>query len=251
MKLNEFSALVLLLLADVAFSQQVGMVSLADPEPAPVVAQTKGDKLGSGCTQETVGKMANGFIKPDGSQPRRISLEVVNLSSDRLEVGGGDILAEVRLRNVGETPIQIPWSRDSSVMRKAPSPDHLDWEQGSFRVVLRGKQDHTIALKSAESWLFGSQFVTGSQMTIKPGEWVTAFLNFEVVRMYQTSSSAEFPIGDAELFVEWQQARRVWNREKCTWSRAWFDYEHYYKQERRTIAVQIKQPGSADRSKTD
>jgi hypothetical protein len=52
-------------------------------------------------------------------------------------------------------------------------------------------------------------------MTIKPGEWITAFLSFKVEGIYHTNSSTEFPIGDAKLFVEWQQARRVWNLESA------------------------------------
>lgn len=240
----------LLLSASVAFSQQVGVVDLTEPEAGTAAAQTKGDQLAPGCTQETVGTMANGAITADDHQPRRITLEIVKLTSDTLEVGG-EGRAEVRLRNVGETPIQIPWSKDSSVIRKAPSPDRLEWEQGNLGVVLRDKQNHTIALKSAERWLFGSQFVTGSQMTIKPGEWITAFLSFKVEDMYHTTSPKEFPIGDAKLFVEWQLARREWNLEDCAWNRAWFDYEGYYSQEHPTTAVQIKQSGSADNAKTD
>jgi hypothetical protein len=217
--------------------------------PRSAAAQTKADQLAQGCTQETVGIMANGAIIADDHQPRRISLEIVKLISDILEVGG-EGRAEVRLRNVGEMPIQIPWSKDSSAIREAPSPDHLDWEQGSLRVVLRDKQNHRIALTS-ERWLFGSQFVTGSQMTIKPREWITAFLSFKVEDMYHTRSAAEFPIGDAKLFVEWRQARRVWDREKCTWRRAWFDYEGYYRQEQPTTVVQIKQSVSANKAKSD
>jgi len=124
-------------------------------------------------------------------------------------------------------------------------------EQGNLGVVLRDKQNHTIALKSAERSLFGSQFVTGSQMTIKPGEWITAFLSFKVEDMYHSVSSTEFPVGNAKLFVEWEQARREWNRENCVWNRAWFDYDSYYRQERPTTAVQIKRSGSGDSTKTD
>jgi hypothetical protein len=192
--------------------------------------------------------MSNGVITPDDSQPRRISLEIVKLSSDTLEVGG-EGRAEVRLRNTGDTPIQIPWSRDSTVMRKAPNPDHLEWEQGNLDVVLIDKQNHTIALKSAERWLFGSQFVTGSQLTIKPGEWITAFLSFRLEDMYHSATSAEFPTGDAKLFAEWQQARREWNRENCVWNRAWFEYDGYYRQERPTAPIQIKRSGLG--TKTD
>jgi hypothetical protein len=248
MRLAELSMLGLLLSAALGFSQQVGVVDFTQSEAA--ATQTEGDKLAPGCTQETVGTMANGAVVQDGGPPPRISLEIVKLSSDILEVGG-EGRAEVRLKNVGETPIQIPWSKDSSVIRKAPNPDHLEWEQGTLGVVLRDRDNHTIALKSAgaEQWLFGSQFVTGSQMTMKPGEWITAFLGFKLEDVYHTHSSVEFPTGEARLFLEWQQARREWSRENCAWNRAWFDYG--YKQEHPTTPVQVKRSGSDDEAKTE
>jgi hypothetical protein len=239
------------LLAGTAFPQEVGVVDLTEPEAASAPAQTNSDPLAPGCTNETVGIMGDGVIVPDDSQPRRISLEIVNLSSNALEVSG-EARAEVRLRNSGETPIQIPWSKDSGVFRKAPDPDHLEWEQGNLSVVLKDRQNHTITLKSTgQRWLFGSRFVPGSQMTVKPGEWITAFLSFKVEDMYHIGTSTDLPIGGVKLFVRWEQAMREWSRENCAWNRMWFRYEGYYQQERPTRGVQIKRSSLGDRMKTD
>jgi hypothetical protein len=226
-----------------AFAQQVGVVDLTRPDAVQAAAPQNRNQLSPGCTQETTGIMANGYINVDDNQPRKISLEIVKLSSDTFEVGG-DGRAEVRLKNLGEKPIHIPWSTDSGVIQQAPNPDHLEWEQGSLEVVLRDKQNHTIALKSAQWSLYGSQFVSGSQLTIKPGEWITAFLKFNVEGLYHTTSPAEFPVGEAKLFLKWGQALRTWNRKNCVWRRAWFDYEGYYKQEHPTAAVQINRSDS-------
>ena len=232
-----------------AFPQQVGVVDLTQLDTAHAVAQPKSDELPEGCTQVSRGIIADGVVTADG-QPRRISLEIVKLSSDTFEFGG-EGRAEIRLKNVGETPIQIPWSKDWGIMRKAPSPDHLEWEQGNFGIVLRDKQNHTIALKSAERWLFGSRFVTDSQMTIKPGEWVTALLSFKLQDMYHRDGAAEFPIGDGKLFAEWQQARREWTLKECAWNSGYFEYDGYYKQDRPTTAIHIKRSGAVDSAKAD
>lgn len=226
MTLSEFSILWLLLSASVAFSQQVGVVDLTEPGAAPSTASTSVEHLAPGCTQETVGIMANGAVTPNDGHPRKLSVEIVQLSSTTLQVGG-EIRAEIRLRNVGEAPIEIPWSKDPSTMKKGPNPDHLEWEQGNLRVVLRVKERHQIVLKSSEQWLLGSQFVAGSQITVKPSEWIEAFLTFKVEDLYNFTSYTEFPIGDAKLFAEWGQARREWSRENCSWNRAWFDYRSY------------------------
>jgi hypothetical protein len=192
-------ALLGLLTSSAAFPQQVGVVDLTRPIGVLAVAEQSGNQLPPGCTQEKRGIMAHGAMKLDDNQPRRISLQIIKLSSDTFEVGG-DGRAEVRLKNTSEKPISIPWSTDSSVIQKAPNPDRFEWEQGSFQVVLTDKQNHTIALTSTDWSLYGSQFVSGSQLTIKPGEWITAFLNFQVENRYHAGSLAEFPVGEAKLF---------------------------------------------------
>ena len=123
----------------------------------------------------------------------------------------------------------------------------LQWEQAELGIVLLdNRKNRTIALKTAEWPLYGSRFVTGSQLKIKPGEWITAFLDFKVEDLYHIVSVTEFPVGKMSLFVEWGQASRTWSREKCGWNKGWFDYDrgNYYKQARPTITVQINRLGS-------
>jgi hypothetical protein len=236
-------ALLGLLAASAAFPQQVGVVDLTRPIGVLAVAEQSDNQLASGCTQGKRGVMAHGAMKLDDNQPRRISLQIIKLSSDTLEVGG-DGRAEIRLKNTSEKPISIPWSTDWSAIRKASNPDHLEWEEVSFQVVLRDKRNHTIALTSADWSLYGSQFISGSLVTIKPGEWITAFMNFKIENRYHTSSLAEFPVGEAELFLDWTQAHRIWNRENCVWNTWSFDYMRYYKQERPMETVQINRPNA-------
>jgi hypothetical protein len=189
--------------------------------------------------------MANGGVKPPDNSRRTISLEIVKLSSQTLEVGG-ESQAEVRLKNVGETAINIPWSTDSAVIQKAPNPDVLQWEQADIGIVLVDKENKRIALETAQWPLYGSKFVATSQLTLKPGEWITAFVDFKVEDLYHIVGFAEFPVGESRLFLEWGQAARAWSHEKCGWNRAWFDYGgDYYKQEHPTIAVQVNRSGSA------
>ena len=75
-------------------------------------------------------------------------------------------------------------------------------------------------------------------------KWITAFLKFNVENLYHTTNLAEFPVGEAKLFLKWGQALRTLNRENCVWRRAWFDYAGYYEQEHPTAAVQINRPDS-------
>jgi len=236
-------ALLGLLTASAAFPQQVGVVDLTRPIGVLAVPEQSARQLPPGCTEEKRGIMADGIVELDNNRPRSISLQIIKLSNETLEVGGVG-RAEVRLQNTGEEPISIPLSTDWAAIQKASSPDHLEWEEGSFQVVLRDKPNHTIALTSNDWSLYGSRLVSGSLMTIKPGEWTTAFLNFRVLDRYHIVSPAEFPVGEAGLFLEWAQTRRIWNRKNCVWNTSSFDYRGYYKQERPTATVQVNRSGS-------
>jgi hypothetical protein len=216
-------------------------------ESTQPTAERNAAQLPASCTQPT-GGFVDGGVKPPHNQQRTISLEIVKLTGQTLETGGKD-RAEVRFKNVGDYPINIPWSTDSGVMQKAPNPDLLQWEQANLGVVLLDKKNRTIALRTAEWPLYGSKFVSGSQLKINPGEWITAFLDFKVEDLYHIVTFTEFPVGEVRLFVEWGQASRTWRREKCGWNRGWFDYDRggYYKQERPTMTVLIKRAGSSER----
>lgn len=232
-----------LLTASAAFSQQVGVVDLTRPIGVLAPAEQSANQVSSGCAQEKIGILSNGVMKPDDNQSRSISLEIIKLRNETLEVGG-DGRAEVRLKNTSEKPISIPSSTDWSAIRKASDPDHLEWEEGSFQVVLRDKQNHDIALRSTDWSLYGSQLVSGSLLTVKPGEWITALLNFKVENRYRAGNLAEFPAGEAKLFLEWEQELRMRNRENCAWNRSTIDYKGYYKQEHPTVIVQVNKSGS-------
>jgi hypothetical protein len=227
-----------------ALGQQVGVLNLPLPESTPPHIEQNPEQLPSGCTKPT-GTMADGLMQSPDHRRRTISLEIFKLSSQSLDIGG-EGRAEVRLKNVGDVPITIPWSTDSGVIRTAPDPDVLQWEQANFGIVLLDQKNETIALKTADWPLYGSRFVDGSLLMIKPGEWATAFVDFKVEDLYHVVPSNQFPIGKSKLFLEWGQAFRARRREKCGWSSAEFDYGrgHYYKQEHPTIAVRINWSGS-------
>lgn len=233
-----------------AFPQQIGVVHLPLPDSTQPAAQQNEEPLPPGCTRPT-GIVADGIVKPPDNQRRAISLEIVKLDGQTLEVGRVS-RAEIRLKNVGDTSINIPWSTHSRVIQKAPNPDVLQWEQANLGIVLLDNKEKAITLKAAEWQLYASRFVEGSQLAIKPGQWVTAFIEFKVEDLYHIVSFTEFPVGEARLSGEWEQASRTWSREKCGWSSAWFRYgRDYYKQERPTITVQVNRSGTGEGKNTE
>jgi len=91
-------ALLCLLTMGTAFSQQIGTVDLTKPRTTKARQQQEKTTLPADCTQPT-GGMANGAVVPDDKQQRPISLEIVKLSNEILDVG-----SEVRKRLKSRPP---------------------------------------------------------------------------------------------------------------------------------------------------
>ncbi|HEX6804341.1 MAG TPA: hypothetical protein VF133_11735 [Terriglobales bacterium] len=218
------------------YGQEIGVVDLTRPDASRFTDQQKESPLPPDCTKWT-GIAADGVRRPEDNKARPIRLQIIELNNEEIEVGS-DVRAEVRLTNTGTQPIQIPWATDRSVTETEPDPDHVEWEEARFEVVLRDKHNNTILLKSAEAALYGTKFDNGTIITIKPGEWITALMHFRLEDEFRFRTS-EIPMGRSELFLEWKQAFRRRDRAKCGWNTAFFEYRGYYKQEHPTVTVDV------------
>src|ERR1700735_239155 len=229
-----------LLLANHAFPQQIASVDLTQRlESTQPTERQKVTPLAEACAEPT-GGVFDGVVLPDDKRPREISVEFTNLSSVNPQVGS-EVVADIRLRNIDKKPINIPWSTDPSVIEKGQSPDHLEWEQGGFEVRLKDHRNNGFVLKSLDMPLYGSKFSPGSQLTIQPGEWVSARMNFKIEDRYFGT-----PEGESRLSVEWEQASRTWTRSKCGVTTGWFGYNRgFYKQERPSVTIQVTGSGPA------
>ena len=227
-------------LANHAFSQQIASVDLTQKlESTQPTERQKVTPLPQACAEPT-GGVFDGVVLPEDKRPREISVEFTNLRDVNPQVGS-DVVADIRLRNIDSKPINIPWSTDPSVIEKGQSPDHLEWEQGGFEVRLKDHRNNGFVLKSLDMPLYGSKFSPGSQLTIQPGEWVSARMNFKIEDRYFGT-----PEGESRLSVEWEQASRTWTRSKCGVTTGWFGYNRgFYKQERPSVTIQVTGSGPA------
>jgi hypothetical protein len=237
MKVVLMTALILLL-ANHAFPQQIATIDLTRSHESP--KQTKKQKETpppKGCSCPG-GAMYDGIVQPPDKQPRDISLELTKLSDINPAVGS-EVVAEIQLKNIGKNSISIPWSTHPGVITKGQNPDSVQWEQGGFEVLLRDRRQNGFVLQSPDLPLYGSKFSAGSLLTIQPGEWVIARMNFKIAdRFFGT------PEGESRLSVKWEQASRTWTRGKCGATTGWFDYNgEFYRQERPAVTIQIADSG--------
>ncbi len=209
------------------------------PEPSKPTASQEKTPLPYGCKELLPGVIGDGWVEPEDNLPHDIVVEVVSVSNMKPALGS-ELGAEVQLRNTDMRPLQIPWSRDPRIIEHGQSPDALLWEVGTFEFTLKDQQGHHVLLKSLTESLYGTKFYAGSELSIKPGESITASVKFKL--------DDEFPIpplrlkeGEWQLSAEWRQVRRTSGvgAKSCTVGVGYFQYDKFYRQRSPSLSIRV------------
>jgi len=216
-------------------AQQIASVDLSHPKaPTESAHKQRETALPKGCEKLLPGSLYDGVVMPPNHERREIVVEIVKLDNES-PILGSEVQGEVQLRNSGRYPIKIPWSTEPNIVQKDQKPNSFSWEAGGFNIVLKpGGQ-----LENLSQSLFDSQFSSGSELTIQPGEWVTAVLKFKLALQYEISGRS-IRKGKQELLVEWEQGAGSKGVKNCKASSAWFQYRDYYQQQNPTVTINVK-----------
>jgi hypothetical protein len=228
------------MLATSAKGQQVASVDLtrASVPTTPPGKQAQPN----GCEGLLPRVIGDGFVEPPDQEARKIVVEMVEVSNQAPSIGGV-VQGEARVRNSGTHAIQIPWSADPSVRGKGQNARNsktgtaaVAWEEGSFNVYLQGSG----LLKNLSQPLFSSKSAPESQVTIAPGEWVTAKIAFKLELEYPMPERS-IKDGDGRLTVEWEQTAisgTIYSN-GCLVGSGFYRYSHYYEQQNPAIPIKL------------
>jgi hypothetical protein len=222
------------LLASPARGQEIAAVDLTHAtEPIKSAGKQSASASPKGCEKLLPGIIGDGYVLPPDDGPREIVVEMIKVNSDSPSVGSS-VQGEVRLRNIGENSVQIPWSTDPNVTSQGQNPDNLSWEFGDLSIVLQG----TGRLKNLSQSLYGSKYVAGSMLAIKPGQWVTFEITFKLEPEYPIPGRI-VNVGQGQLRVEWEQTQTTWAVHDCSVARGFFRYGRYYQQQNPAMLIKI------------
>jgi hypothetical protein len=223
-------------LAGGASAQQVGSVDLTQP-----YEKQKNDAMPFGCKTLLPGPIGDAVPTTPDHQPHDIVVEIVKLGDDK-PVLGDALKAQVRLKNSGTEPIEIPWSTDVKVAEAAEKAGNLDLQRGWFDVVIRTKDFGDILLKNVGRALLSPNSAAGSRLAIRPGEWITAEIQ---VKLEPDNSYRALSAGEAQLFVRWEQSGESQSvAPNCTAASVYTHYDWYYRQQNPTITIQVSARGT-------
>jgi hypothetical protein len=223
-------------------AQQIASTDLTHPPSYLPNANTAQEKIDypNGCKIMATG-YADGEIVMQNSEPRKIKVELISISTATL-AKGADITGTVKLQNTGSEQIEIPWSTDDRTAHLRQDSYNRAWEVGKFEVKLKGKDNYSAELKSTSAILFSSSFVTGSTLIVKPKEWTTAQISFKVEE--QNPAYEKIEEGPSELVVEWAQISRTEKVEDCNLMQGFYPYAGSYQQSNPPTAVKVERDDS-------
>jgi hypothetical protein len=237
-----------LLMATSAEAQQVASQDLLRLPTVVAAPSQKEEKpeYPNGCEKMGVG-FVDGVTMAKDRIPRQIKVDLVSISDTNLIVGS-EIIATMKLQNAGSNPIRIPWSTDSQTTLDGQDPDNRTWEFGQFQVALRHKKNQYDVLMNNSQPLYGSMFVPGSMLTIKPREWITARISVRVA--VEHPAYEKITEGPADLAVEWFQTVRSRVVKNCAVTLGYFPYDSFYDHENRVVVrkVKIRPPAETQKS---
>jgi hypothetical protein len=199
------------------------------------VSDSEKNEFPENCTPD--GAYLDGVVVNDDHQPRKIEVEFIAVSHTRLVVGS-TAEGTIRLQNVGDKSIQIPWSTNFPTTQTGQDAKFRSWQVGTFQIKLKSAKNSDLELKSTSRVLFGSKLVSGTMLTVKPGEWITAQISFEIEPpegAFQEVTQRQF-----ELFAEWSQTARTHQLKDCGATLGYYSYGDYYQQSNPRIEVTVE-----------
>jgi hypothetical protein len=197
----------------------------------------------NGCKELNVGGYVDGVTLDEDKKPRKLSVKLAKISTTKLTIDR-EIIATAKLQNVGSKSVQIPWSTDPRTITDGQPTDDLSWEVAEFRMSMQDKRNpqYYDELVMTSQPLYASKFVSGSYLTLRPGEWITAQISFKVA--VGEPEFEELNIGTVTLAMEWFQEVRTRVVKNCAVTLGYFRYDApFYSVNRRAVAkVQIESP---------
>ena len=219
-------------------AQQTDSVDLTHLLPSPETAGQSA--MPEGCKKWTGGGIGDGWAETEDKQPRHIVVRIV--STNQMEPAlGSEVEATVQMSNADSHPITIPWSTDPDVIRQGQPQDSLQWEAGTFEFRLEGQLSGHILLRSLTSWLQSSKYVPGSEITIQPGQSVTALVRFRVEDLYPVAGPRLLE-GKWRLSARWEQVGRSWSKKDCAVWNFYNHYDKYYQQQNIPFTIEVTAP---------
>jgi hypothetical protein len=197
-----------LLVAASAAAQQAGYNDLTNEGPNPL--KHKKFIPDSSCEGGSGGSGA-GAVCPPRTYPFVLSL--LSLDTSELQVGG-EVVALLRLRNVGHDPASVPWVTDPDQIELPDDNGTFKFSQADFTANI-APDDGGTAHIFVPVHLYGAKEVSGSLQEVRPGEYVELRIALALDCKNGGFQCQFLKAGPAQLSFTWTEWDSYVTYEKC------------------------------------
>jgi hypothetical protein len=227
---NSWNRLKSLLLLATAFSlachASAQLVATKDlTKSAPTIASTEetqppspppGKQNADKCSDNYAIGTRDGAISKD--VPEKVQLEIVNVDPN-LVYDGTTIFVTVRLKNVGDQPIFVPWETPPVKPDTDPKTGTASWESVYLSLTMDTREDrHRSSILKAEANLAATPSDRAQHIPLLPGRWVDVKFR-ATVECYSSESWACQPLpsaGHAQLTARWSEELSTHQEDGCS-----------------------------------
>lgn len=156
----------------------------------------------------------------------KFALSIEDFSSRLIPIGT-EFSATVRLKNISNSSVTIPWGTSLQEILAAQPPDDLAYETStfSFKIETGIEYKRTTELEGL-SVLYGSDEKTGSELELAPGQWanvrVRAVARCRWKSQDPTACPGLRPDSKARLTAEWSENGIALKNDSCSIQRGNF-----------------------------
>ncbi len=156
----------------------------------------------------------------------KFALSIEDLSSRLIPIGT-EFSATVRLKNISDSNVSIPWGTSLQEILAGQPPDDLAYETATFSFKIEtGIEYKRITELEGLSVLYGSDEKAGSELELAPGQWASVRVRAVARCRWKSQDPAACPgmrtDPKARLTAEWSENGIALKNDSCSIQRGNF-----------------------------
>ena len=208
-----------LVFGQILHAQQAGLRDLtSDPtEPANT------DISAANCVH---GSVSNNDGLMISKMRDKFALSIEDLSSRLIPIGS-EFVVTLRLKNVSDKSVTVPWTPSFQEVLADQSPDSIDYQSASFTLkVETGIESKRTTSLEGEAVLYGTEQKPGSMLQLAPGQWATVRVRAIAHCRWKSQNPSICPVlrpdAKARLSAEWNETQYTFTNSACNIQRGNF-----------------------------
>ena len=207
------------LFGQILSAQQAGMRDLTSAPTEPASTDISAANCVHGSVSNNDGLMVS-------KMRDKFALSIEDLSSRLIPIGS-EFMVTLRLKNISDKNVTVPWTPNFQDVLADQSPDDVDYQSASFTLkVETGIESKRTTSLEGEAVLYGTERKPGSMLQLAPGQWATVRVRAVAHCRWKSQNPSICPVlrpdPKARLSAEWSETEYTFTNSNCNIQRGSF-----------------------------